>query len=189
MGTSKNTFAIVLHVEIANRIKTLLNGKSKKYDNPSQAVNEILKICFDVKETLDSHYYHLSMRAIGTDLIEIEDAIREAVAEVVVAYDNKLKRHRLYCRLDENFTCEHVAFAVIRPEIKQLQDIEKLPKVKDNLQQRFFRAKHNFSVSKKSLVSYLIPLSVFAFYRTLIHPYATADLLNAIGLPVQLLGG
>jgi hypothetical protein len=181
MGTSKNTFAIVLHVEVANKIKTLLNGKSKKYENPSQAVNDILTKCFNVKEVLDSHYYHLSMRAVGTDLIEVEDAIREAVAEIVVAYDNKLKRHRLYCRLDGSFTCEHVGFAVTRPEINLLQETDKMPKVKDNLQQRFFRMHHNFSVSKKNLVSYLIPLSAFAFYRILIHPYVVHDSLGAIG--------
>lgn len=134
MVTSKKTFSVVLHVDIATKLHELFSGKvgdERKYRNFGQAVNELIRSCLYVNQTIEGQYYNLSVRAAGENVIEIEDAHTNKIADVIIGWDQKVKRYRLYCRLDESFTCDHVGFAVVRPETRKLEGIIKLPRDKE----------------------------------------------------------
>ena len=88
MGSSKKTFQIVLHVDVANMVKSLFNGKDRRYENPTRAVNDLLKAHYDINETAAGQYSHLSLRAVGGEVMQIDDGIRQTVAEIIVTLNH-----------------------------------------------------------------------------------------------------
>ena len=151
MVSSKDTFTITPRIGVAKKLRQILEGEyghGKKFPTLSLATVDLLEKVCTVKEFIDGQYYHLSVVGKGQEILWIEDKIRNIRAEVQIGYDANMKSHRLYCRLDESFCCEHVGYAATRPETAELREIKKLAKPKSTVE-REGKDKEKSQVKKK----------------------------------------